>query len=169
MTIRDFDGKSPKIHPSAFVAQAAFVSGDVEIGEGSSVWPCAIVRADRAPIVIGKNVSIQDAVAIHADTPMVIGDYVDIGHGAVVHCKKIGSHCLLGINATLLQDAEIGDWCIIGANALVSGRMNVPPGSFVVGVPAQVKSQITADQRKGLESRGKDYAQLAKKYKEQGF
>lgn len=167
--IKPFDGKTPKIHPSVFVAQTALVSGDVEIGEGSSVWPGAVVRADKAPIVIGKNVSIQDTVSIHADTPLAIGDNVDIGHGAVVHCKSVGSHCLIGINATLLQDSEIGSWSIVGANALVSGRMKVPEGSFVVGVPAQVKSRVTQEQRKGLEVTGRDYAQLAKKYKEQGF
>lgn len=167
--IRNFNNKTPRIADSAFVSEAAYVIGDVEIGENSSVWPGTVIRGDFATIKIGKNTNVQDNSVIHADTPLVIGDDVLIGHGAIVHCESIGDHVLVGINATLLDGTEIGDYCIIGANAMVSEGMKIPSRSFVVGVPAQIKRELTAERVESLKDIGRFYARLAQEYKKQGL
>jgi carbonic anhydrase/acetyltransferase-like protein (isoleucine patch superfamily) len=167
--IKSFRGKTPKIAKSAFISEWAYVVGDVEIGENSSVWPGVVIRGDIASIKIGKNTNIQDGSIVHADTPLEIGDNVAIGHSAVVHCQRIGNNVLIGINATLLDFAEVGDYSIIGANAMVGEGMKIPERSFVVGVPAQVKKEISAEQMKLIEETAHHYAQEARGYKEEGF
>ena len=171
--IRSFEGKTPKIAESAFVSEAAYVIGDVEIGEGSSVWPGAVIRADFARIRIGQNNLIEDNCVLHTGIPMEIGDNNTIGHGVVIHGLKIGNNNLIGMNATVLDNVEIGNHCIIGAGCLVSQGMKIPDNSFVVGVPAEIKRQISPErrrQRRGPTAQGgQSYADLTKKYKEQGL
>jgi len=171
--IRSFEGKTPKIAESAFVSEAAYVIGDVEIGEGSSIWPGAVIRADFAKIKIGRNNLIEDNCVIHTGVPIEIGDNNTIGHGVVIHGLKIGNNNLIGMNATVLDDVEIGNHCIIGAGCLVSQGMKIPDYSFVVGVPAEIKRQISPErrgQRRGPKAQGgQTYADLTKKYKEQGL
>jgi len=171
--IRSFEGKTPNIAKSAFVSEAAYVIGDVEIGEGSSVWPGAVIRADFAKIKIGQNNLIEDNCVLHSGIVMEIGDNNTIGHGVVMHGLKIGNNNLIGMNATVLDNVEIGDFCVIGAGCLVSQGMKIPDYSFVVGVPAEIKGQISPErrrQRRGPKAQGgQSYANLAKKYKEQGL
>ncbi len=162
--IRSFEDKSPKVHPSAWVSEAAYVVGDVEIGEGSSVWPCAVIRADFGRVVIGKKTNVQDTAVIHGDKLTEIGDNVTIGHGVIVHCRKVGSNVLLGMNATLLADAVVGDRCIVAANTVVSVGMKVPTGSMVVGSPAQVKP-LKPGQAETLGDGGEYYAAMAQRHK----
>jgi carbonic anhydrase/acetyltransferase-like protein (isoleucine patch superfamily) len=132
--IRSF-GKTPKIAESAFVSETAYVIGDVEIGEESNVWPGAVIRGDLFSIKIGRNVSIEDNCVIHAGPPsafigeLTVGDRVIIGHGAVIHCRSIGNNVLVGMTATLLQDAEIGNDCVIAAACLVGQGVNIPDNS----------------------------------------
>lgn len=167
--IRSLDeGKAPKIAESAWISEAGYVVGEVKIGERSSVWPGAVVRADFSPIIVGRNTHIEDNCVIHSDEPLHIGDNVILGHGVIVHCRSIGNNCLIGSNATLLAGVEIGDFSIVGAGALVLPDTKVPPRSFVVGVPATVRP-ATSGQVDGLEqSRGGQdlYADLARRYKE---
>ena len=167
--IRSFNGKTPRIAESAFVSQGAHVIGDVEIGEGSGVWPGAVIRADFGPIRIGCNTMIEDNCVLHSGTPLEIGDNIIIGHGVIVHCRKVGSNNLIGNNSTLLDHAEIGNFCIIGAGSLVRTGMKIPDNSFVVGAPAQIKRQISAAQRQRLDGGSGAYRTLLKQYKEQGF
>ena len=167
--IKTFRDKTPRIADSAFVSERAYIIGDVEIGENSNIWPGVVIRADISPIRVGRNVSIQDNTVLHADTPLVIEDNVLIGHSAVIHCSKIGRNVLIGINATILDFVEIGDYCIIGANAMVGERMKIPDRSFVVGVPAEIKKELTPPQLQMLEQTGGFYSQLGQEYKEQGF
>lgn len=173
--IRGLGNKKPKIAESAFVSEAAYVIGDVEIGDNSSVWPGAVIRADFGNIKIGKNTAIEDNCVIHSGTPsahigdVAIGDEVQIGHGAVINCRRIGNNVLIGMNATILHDAEIGDFCIIGAGCLVSQGMQIPDKSFVVGVPGKIKGKISAEQLWWVEKAPQIYAELVKQYKEQGL
>ena len=168
--IRSFDGKTPVIADSAFVSEAAYVIGDVEIGEGSGVFPGAVIRGDFASIRIGKNTMIEDNSVVHSGVPVVIGDDVTIGHGVTVHCISIGNNNLIGNNATLLDNAEIGSFCIIGAGCVVSQGMKIPDNSFVVGVPAVIKRQVSPERRVQRRSGGGGgYAELVKRYKEQGL
>ena len=175
--IRNLGDKKPKIAKSAFVSEAAYVIGEVEIGENSSVWPGAVIRADFGSIKIGKNTAIEDNCVLHSGTPsersyrekMTIGDNVHIGHGAVVNCRKIGNNVLIGMNATILHDVEIGDLCIIAAGCLVKSEMKIPDRSLVAGVPGEIKGQATDEQLWWVEEAPKIYVEMTKKYKELGL
>ena len=167
--IREFKGKMPRIAKSAFVSEAAYVIGDVEIGEHSSIWPGAVVRGDFASIKIGNNTQIEDNCVMHAGADQVIGDNVHIGHGAVVHCSSVGDNVLIGIQSTVLDGVEIGDFCIIGAYSLVLERTRVPSRSFVVGRPARIKGEISSAQLGRIEAGVQWYLRLTQDYKEQGL
>src|SRR4030042_5492212 len=159
--VRTFNAKTPKLAPTAFVSEAAYVIGDVEIGENSSIWPGAVIRGDGSSIKIGNDSQIEDNCIVHTGRPMVIGDRVHIGHGAVIHCSRIGNNVLIGSNATILDGAEIGDSCLIAANSLVSEGMKIPNDSFVAGVPAEAKGKITPAQEARIEKGVKAYIKLA--------
>jgi len=166
--IRSFNGKTPQIAESAFVSEVAYVVGDVEIGENSSVWPWTVMRAERGSIRIGKNTHIEDNSVVHGGVN--IGDNVIVGHGTIIHCRSIGNNVLIGMNATVLEGVQIGNFCVIGAGCLVSQGMEIPDNSFVVGVPAKIQRQVSPEQRlRWLEQAPKVYARLAKEYKEQGL
>jgi carbonic anhydrase/acetyltransferase-like protein (isoleucine patch superfamily) len=169
--IRSFNGKTPKIAESAFISEAAYVIGDVEIGENSSVWPGAVIRADSGRVVIGKNTAIEDNCTLHSGSPpdgnLTIGDMVQIGHGAVLNCSKIANNVLIGMNATLLHEVEISKYCLIAAGCLVAEGVKIPENSFVVGVPGKVKGKIAEDQLWWVEDVWKHYIKLAAKYKKE--
>jgi len=171
--IRSFNGKTPRIAESAFVSEAAYVIGDVEIGENSGIWPGAVVRADFARIRIGNNTMIEDNSVLHGGLDMEIGENVTIGHSVVVHGVKIGSNTLVGNNATILDAAEVGSFCIIGAGCVVSQGMKIPDRSFVVGVPGKIKGQVPPEGRRRRqpvkEGGPGSYADLLRLYKEQGL
>jgi carbonic anhydrase/acetyltransferase-like protein (isoleucine patch superfamily) len=181
--IRSFNGKSPKIAESAFVSEWAYVVGDVEIGAYSGVWPGAVIRGDFGTIRIGRDTHIEDNSVLHAGTDMDIGDNVIIGHGAVVHCRRIGNGVLVGNNATLLDQAEIGDSCIVGANSMVATGQKVPPHSLMVGTPARVKRKLPPEGVEGFYAKLMEqhsllpredtprltYSQLAQQYKKEGL
>jgi len=167
--IREFNGKSPKIASSAFVSEAAYIVGDVEIGENSNIWPGAVIRADFGKITVGKNTSIEDNCIVHGATDVDIGDNTIIGHGAVIHCRSIGSNVLVGNNATLLNGAEIGDLCIIGAGSVVAQETKIAQKSVAIGVPARIKGQLSQEQMVQLKLGSDIYTDLAQQYKQQGL
>ncbi len=166
--IRGIDGKGPKIHPSVFVSEAAYVVGDVEIGEGSSVWPGAVIRGDYGKIIIGKNCSIQDNCVLHTDDFLQLGDNVLMTHGAVIHGGRVGNNVLIGVNAVLLEDAHVGDYCLVGACAMVRAGARIPDHSLVIGVPAEAKP-LTEQQAKRLEKPTAAYMQNARRFIDAGL
>jgi len=173
--IRSFDGMTPRIAESAFVSEAAYVVGDVEIGEESSVWPGAVIRGDFGKITIGRNTAVEDNCVIHSGTPsapvgdVIIGNRVIIGHGAVLNCRKIGDHVLIGMSATLLHDSEVGSNCVIGACCLVGQGMKIPENSFVVGVPGKIKGKPTPEQLWWTREGYKEYLELLARYKKENL
>jgi len=174
--IRSFNGKTPKIAQSAFVSEAAYVIGDVEIGENSCVFPGAVIRGDLGKIKIGKNTVIEDNCVIHSGSPTLppvsdveIGDNVVIGHGAISNGRRIGNNVMVSIMSTILHDAEIGDYSIIAAGCVVKEKMIIPPRSFVVGVPAEIKGEISEEQYWWSQNSPTIYQELAQRYKEQGL
>jgi carbonic anhydrase/acetyltransferase-like protein (isoleucine patch superfamily) len=171
--IKSFNGKTPQIHATAFVSEAAYIVGDVEIGEHSSVWPGAVIRGDTGRVVVGKYTAIEDNCVVHSGIPgegdTFIGDYCNIAHGAVIHCKSIGSHVMIGINATVLHGVEIGNYCLIGAHCLVKEYMKVPDNSFVVGVPGKIKGKVPQKLTFWLDRVPKEYAELGERYKGEGL
>ncbi len=136
----EFKGKHPQIDPNSFVAGNVFLSGDVRVGKYASIWPGVVARGDVNYISIGECSNVQDLCCLHVadDNPCIIGDYVTIGHSAVIHACEIEDHVLVGMHATILDGAKIGRGSIIAAGALVLGGTVIPPNSLVVGVPGKV-------------------------------
>jgi carbonic anhydrase/acetyltransferase-like protein (isoleucine patch superfamily) len=134
-----FEDRNPVVAESAWIGPGSWVIGDVVIGERSTVWPGAVVRADFASIRIGENVHVEDNVVIHSGEGITLGNNVTIGHSAVVHCAEVHDGVLLANNSTVLDGAIIGEGCIIAAGALVPPREVVPPHSIVMGVPGVIR------------------------------
>ena len=172
--LRSFKGKRPKLHPTSFVSEFCYIVGDVDIEEGSSVWPGVTMRADSGPIRIGKGTRIQENSVVHADIDGVtIGDSVNVGHGVIIHCRKIGDHCLIANNSTLLSRAEVGDYSVVASNAVLREDTIVPPYSFVSGIPGTIRP-LTAEQRARRLSgqdpnRSSPYGDRAQEFKEEGL
>ncbi len=135
------------IHPSAYVFPNTFLAGTIRIGAESSVWPMSVLRADTVPIQIGASTNVQDGCIIHGDPgfPVHIGDWVTLGHGAIIHGAVIEDEVLIGIGAVILNGARIGHGSVVGARALVTEGMQVPPGSLVLGVPGRIR-QLSPEQ-----------------------
>ncbi len=174
--IRSFEGKTPKIAPTAFVSEAAYVVGDVEIGDFTAVMPGAVIRGDLGKVTIGKNCAIEDNCVIHSGKPALppdedvsIGDAVIMGHGAVSNCRKIGSHVLIGMNATLLHDVEIGDYCVIAAGALLKEGSVIPERSVVAGVPGKIKGRVGPEHDYWFTKSPEIYLDLGQRFKREGL
>lgn len=159
--------KRPKIGKGVYIAQNARIIGEVTIGEHSSIWPNAVLRADIEPIRVGKCSSIQDGVLIHVnwDLPAIVGDYVTVGHGAIIHGCKIANNCLIGMGAIILDGAKIEKNCLIGAGSLVPEGRKIPEGSLVLGVPGRVVRKLNQKEIKKLKDAAFEYLDFAKKFK----
>jgi carbonic anhydrase/acetyltransferase-like protein (isoleucine patch superfamily) len=147
-----FLGKKPKFGKGVFIAKTATVVGDVTLGAHSSVWYGAVLRGDINRIVVGHHSNIQDNAVLHLadDFPCFVGNWVTVGHGAIVHACKLGDDVLVGMGAVILDGAVIGRQSLIGAKALVTQGTKIPPGSLVLGVPAKVIRALTKKERAGL-------------------
>lgn len=153
----------PSLGKGVYIAKGAVVVGDVTLGDHSSVWYNAVLRGDINRIVVGHHTNIQDNAVVHLadDFPCVIGDYVTVGHSAVVHACVIGDEVLVGMGAVVLDGAIVGAQCMIGAKALVTQGTRIPPGSLAVGAPAKVVRRLTRKERLGLKAWAAKYAQNA--------
>ena len=138
-----------KLPLAAFVADNATVRGSVTLGANSSVFFGAVLRGDRAPITIGAGTNIQDNCVVHVDYdhPVTVGENVTVGHGAILHGCTVGDNTLIGMGAIVLDGAKIGDDCIIAAGAVVTGKMDAPAGSLLVGSPAAVAKPLNDKQK----------------------
>lgn len=168
MPVLPFGDHQPRIAPDAFVAEGAYVIGDVTIGPGSSVWYNAVVRGDIAPITIGRGSNVQDGSVVHVDegVPCVIGDGVVIGHGAVVHSATVEDGAMVAMHATILSRSVVGSESIVGANALVAEGKAFPPRSLIVGVPGEVRRTVTDAQVEAVRENARRYAGYARAHKE---
>ena len=166
-----FLSKDPIYPDSVYISESADVIGDVVIGDYSSIWFNSVLRADINFIRIGKNSNIQDGVVGHLsnDYPLIIGDLVTVGHGAIIHACKIENECLIGMNSTILDGVVIGKNSIIAAGTVVPTGMVVPEGSLVAGIPGKIKRSLTNSQRKSIKDWAGKYVEVAKTYKEKGF
>ena len=141
----EYEGITPDVHSSVFVAPGAMIIGDVTIGEESSIWFNSVLRGDLEPIRIGCRTNVQDGAVIHMDKeiPCIIGDDVTIGHGAILHSCTIGNEALIGMGAILLTGSVIGERAIVAAGTLVREGQEIPPGTVAMGVPAKVRREAT--------------------------
>jgi len=147
-----FLGKRPQLGRGVYLAKTAVVVGDVTLEDYSSVWYNAVLRGDINRIVVGHHTNIQDNAVLHLadEFPCILGNYVTVGHSAIVHACKVGDEVLVGMGAVILDGAVVGKQSLIGAQALVKQGMRIPPGSLVLGAPAKVVRKLTLKERAGL-------------------
>jgi len=167
MNVFDFKGVKPRIGDRVFIAPNAYVIGDVEVKDEASIWFGTIVRGDVNYIRIGKKTNIQDLSMIHVTTakyPTIIGDFVTVGHKAMIHGCVIGNYCLIGMAAVILDGVELSDYTIVAAGSLIPPGKRFPEGVLLKGAPAKVAREITEDERLEIERLAEHYYQLAQIY-----
>jgi len=164
--IMNLGSSEPRIAASAFVAASADIIGDVEVGENASIWFQVVLRGDVAPIRVGAKTNIQDGTIVHGfpGSPVTVGDWVTVGHRAVIHACTIEDHCLIGIGAIVLNNARIGEGSIVGAGALVVENAVIPPHSLYLGAPARLKRQLTEADRNFIDLHAAHYLQYRERY-----
>src|SRR5580700_2564508 len=158
--IRRYQGHVPNIPASCYVDQSAQVIGDVALGEHASVWMNAVVRGDVHSVRVGANSNVQDCAVLHGMRnlyPVIVGEYVSIGHNATVHGCVVEDNCLIGMGATILNDARIGEGSIIAAGAVIPEHTVIPPRSLVAGVPGKVRRQLGDDDRELILKYARNY------------
>ena len=176
MPVFSYRGKSPRIHEDAMVSPLAIVIGNVEISEGTAVFPGAVIRGDIAKITIGRYSNIQDNVVLHggdiyeADNlkghlPVEIGDYVTVAHGSVVHGSRIEDVSMIGIKATVFEGSVVGEGSIVGMNAAVLENTKIPKRSIAVGVPAKVIKTVDEVTYSRIKKHALWYHELAKSHR----
>lgn len=167
-----FGGATPRIHPTAFVAPTAVLIGAVEIGEEASIWFGAVLRSDNPGqyIRVGARTSIQDNCVLHVSErgPTIVGDDVTVGHGAVFESCTIGRGSLIGMNAVILHEADIGEESVVAALSVVPERLRVPPRMVAAGVPARVRKPVGEEHLRLLAYSAEHYVELAKRYRAEG-
>lgn len=162
-----YEGFSPQVADSAFIAHSADIIGRIEINEKSSIWFGAVLRGDINKITIGKYSNIQDNSTVHVceDAPAQIGDYVTIGHNCVIHGCKINNYSLIGMGSTILDGVEVGEYSMVGAGSLVTSNKKFPPGVLILGSPAKVARELTEEEKVKLKESAEHYVDTASKYK----
>ena len=153
-----------KTDENVLIAEGASVTGDVRLAKGVSIWYGAVLRGDMGPITVGADTNIQDGAILHEET--VVGRGCTIGHGAIVHGCTVGDNVLIGMGATVLNGAKIGNNCIIGAGALVTGKMDAPAGSMILGSPAKVVRPLTEAEIESNRESAREYCHQADRYRE---
>jgi carbonic anhydrase/acetyltransferase-like protein (isoleucine patch superfamily) len=168
MPLYAYKGKSPRVHPTAFVAPTAVLIGDVTLHEGSSVWFGTVLRGDMDRIEIGARSNVQDNSTIHTeeDGPTLVGEDVTIGHNALVHSSVIERNVLIGQASVLVGGCVVGTGTIVGAGAVVPQGMRVPPGSLVVGVPAKVVREARPEDARWTVRAAEHYVELGAWYRD---
>lgn len=166
--LNSFLMKRPTLGKNVYIAKGAVVLGDVTLGDHSSVWFNAVLRGDINRIVVGAYSNVQDNCVLHLadEHTCIIGEYVTVGHGAIVHACTIGNEVLVGMGAIVLDGAVIGDQCLIGARSLITPDTVIPPGSMVLGSPAKVVRALSDNERASLKSWAEKYVQVSAYYLE---
>ena len=167
MPLYSFEGKTPSVHPTAFIAPTAALIGDVTVEAGASVWFNAVLRADFGSIVVREGANVQDGSVLHAgpDSPVEIGAGATIGHGCVVHACTIGAEALIANHATVLDHAVVGARTLVAAGALVTGGTELPEGVLAIGSPARVMGPIEGTNAETwVDGNPAAYQQLAQRY-----
>ncbi len=167
-TVIPFDGHTPDIHPTAWVAPTATVVGRVRIGPRASVFYGAVLRGDMDEIVLGEGSNLQDNCVVHTDTgvPTHIGAGVGVGHGAIVHGATVEDGCLVGMGATLLNGSVVRTGAFVAAGALVREGQEVPAHHLAVGVPAKVRGELDEAGRERVRRNALQYQELAERHRE---
>ncbi|WP_156759637.1 gamma carbonic anhydrase family protein [Microbacterium karelineae] len=165
-TVRGFQGAEPALDDGVYVAEGARIIGDVRMAESSSAWCNAVLRGDVSSITIGRGSNLQDNVTVHVDAqhPTVLGEFVSVGHGAVVHGCEIGDGSLIGMGSVVLSGARIGASCLVAGGAVVLEGTEIPPRSLVAGVPAKVRRALTDEEIARIRGNAERYVGYSKEH-----
>ena len=167
-----FNGKTPRVHATAFLAPTAVLIGDVEVGAESSIWFGAVLRGDHPDhgIRVGARTSIQDNCVLHVSArgATIVGDDVTVGHGAVFESCEIGAGALIGMNAVLLHGCTIGPEALVAALSVVPTGMQVPARTLVAGAPATVRKELKGESAGWVKDSAHHYVELSREYMQQG-
>ncbi|MFC4321637.1 gamma carbonic anhydrase [Litchfieldia salsa] len=165
--IYPYKDKHPKISDSAFIADFVTITGDVRIGDYSTVWFNTVIRGDVAPTIIGNRVNIQDNSCLHQspNKTLLIEDDVTIGHGVILHSSVIRKNALIGMGSIILDGAEIGEGAFIGAGSLVPPGKKIPPHTLALGRPAKVVRPLTEEDKKDMGRIRQEYVEKGQYYK----
>ena len=174
MTIRSHNGKTPVIHETAYIDESAVVIGDVTMGENSSLWPMVVARGDVNSITIGHHTNIQDGSVLHVThdfhlipggIALVIGNYVTVGHKAILHACHIGDYCLIGMGAIVMDNARLPGRLVVGAGALVTPGKQLESGYLYVGNPVRKARALKDGELESIEYSARHYVELKNQYK----
>ena len=165
--VHTIKGQTPKIHESVFVAWNAEITGNVTIGEDSSVWFSASIRGDMNSVTIGKGSNVQDNCVIHTDSTRgaVIGDNVTVGHGAILHSCTIGNNTTVGMGAIVLDGAKVGANSMVAAGSVVPPGKEFPDGSMIMGSPAKVAREMRPEEIEGFAKNCQSYVEMGQLYR----
>ncbi|MFD2213572.1 MULTISPECIES: gamma carbonic anhydrase family protein [Bacillaceae] len=165
--IYPFKDKEPQISESAFIADYVTITGDVIVGDESSIWFQTVIRGDVSPTIIGKRVNIQDLCCLHQspNKPLILEDDVTVGHSVVLHSSIIRKKALIGMGSIILDGAEIGEGAFIGAGSLVPPGKKIPPNTLALGRPAKVVRSLTQEDIKDMERIRREYVEKGQYYK----
>ncbi len=171
--ILPFNGKTPRIAKSAFIAPTAVIVGDVAIGENASIWFGAVLRGDHPEhsIVIGTGTSVQENAVVHVgrSAPTLLGENVTVGHGAKFESCSIGDRTIIGMNAVILQDVTIGSECVIAANSVILEGTKIGNRNVVAGVPGTIRKTIDGSSAQWMQDGGQHYVHLSRAYLAEGI
>ncbi|WP_110114192.1 gamma carbonic anhydrase family protein [Bacillus sp. CGMCC 1.16541] len=164
--IYPYKDKTPTISASAYIADYVTITGDVSIGDESSIWFNTVIRGDVAPTIIGNRVNIQDQSTLHQspNNPLIIEDDVTVGHQVILHSAILRQNSLIGMGSIVLDGAEIGEGAFIGAGSLVPPGKKIPPHTLALGRPAKVVRELTDDDQKDMDRIRKSYVEKGKYY-----
>lgn len=165
--IRSYKGTSPQIHPTCYVDESAQIIGDVILGENSSVWMNAVLRGDVNSIRIGANSNVQDCSVLHGMRrryPVILGDWVTVGHSVTLHGCTISDRCLIGMGAIILNQARIASGCIIAAGTVIPEGTEVESNSLWVGVPGKFKKRLDEAAQQGILQYAQNYLEYKNEY-----
>ena len=162
---------TPQVHPSAFVAHSADLIGAVTVGEEASIWYSTVLRADIEHIVIGPRSNIQDGCVVHLECGQGthVGQYVTVGHKAILHACRVDDEVLVGMGAIVMDGVKVGARSIIGAGALVTMGTQIPPGALVLGSPAKVVKSLDVEKQQSLKAWAQNYVELSRRYRAEGI
>jgi carbonic anhydrase/acetyltransferase-like protein (isoleucine patch superfamily) len=168
MTLIEFRGTKPKISSGVYVSPSATLIGDVEVGQGSSIWENAVLRGDMGRIRVGRHSSIQDNCTIHTDIggQCVVGGFVTVGHSAVIHGSIVHDYVVVGMNCTLLEGSEIGPNSVVAAGSVVLEKEKTPPKVLLAGVPAKPVRNLDSSDLAAIKEAAEAYVELVKSYRE---
>lgn len=167
----EYGGKTPKVHPTAFIAPTAVLIGDVEVAESASIWFGAVLRGDNGPIRIGARSNVQDNAVIHVseNCATIVGDDVTIGHCATMEDCTIGNGALIGTNAVVLNGATVGKRSLIAAGSVVGANARIPDEVVAAGAPAVVKKKLEGAAFGWVDHGGPEYVKLSRAYLHHGL